>query len=383
MPWRILSMMEERLKFVLEALDPKQKTTFINLCNNYNISPKTGYKWVNRFLNEGKKGLEDLPRTPLTSPTKISSEVEQCVISIKKHYSTWGPKKIQAEIQKYFSHLKIPSKGSIGNILSNNGLLSCRFYRRHVAMTNPLSECIHPNDIWMYDFKGWFLTADGTKCEPLTITDGFSRYLIECKHMARKRACDVWDILEMLFYEFGLPLKMRSDNGPPFASLSVGRLSALSIKLIKVGITPEWIEPGCPQQNGRHERFHLTLKNETAMPPALTLSLQQEKFDQFKNYYNNLRYHEALEQKTPSSVYKPSTRIWDGKFKKPEYSNEYEVRKIGTAGNINWKGSAFFISEMLKGEYVGIKEIQVGLMGVFYGPIMLGKVDLNKGFKKV
>jgi putative transposase len=383
MPWRVTSMIEERLKFVLEALNPQFKFTFIDLCKQYNISPRTGYKWVNRFLKEGEKGLEDSSRAPLTNPTKISKKVEDCIIYIRNLYPKWGPKKIRIEFLNNFKDLKVPSEGSIGNIISKNGLANCRFYRRHVAKTSPLAECLEPNDIWMYDFKGWFLTASGEKCEPLTITDGFSRYLFECRHMMRKRGCDVWSILERLFYEYGLPRKMRSDNGPPFASLAVGRLSALSIKLIKIGVIPEWINPGCPHENGRHERFHLTLKKETATPPALNLGLQQEKFNQFKIYYNNKRYHEALGQKIPASVYKPSTRVWDGKYKSPEYSNDYEIRKITNSGHAVWKGSAFFVSELLRGEYIGIKEIEFNLMGVYYGPILLGKFDLSKGFKRV
>lgn len=380
MPWRSVSMKEERKTFVLKALNPQTKFTFNELCECYNISSKTGYKWMKRFFENGEEGLEELPRTPKSNPSKIHSDIEQCILWIREQYPKWGPKKIHAKMQSDFNHLKIPSESSIGNILKKHNLSNPRFYRRHVAKTAPLSECSKPNDIWMYDFKGWFKTRDGAKCEPLTITDGFSRYLLECKHMERKREKDVWNVLQRTFLEFGLPNKMRSDNGPPFASLAVGRLSQLAIKLIKIGITPEWIEPGHPEENGRHERFHLTLKMETAMPPAITLSLQQEKFEQFKKYFNQTRPHEAIEQKTPASVYKASTRIWDGKFRSPEYSSEYEARKVGKAGNITWKGSAFFISEMLEGEYVGIKEIDIGLMGIHYGPILLGKIDLNKGF---
>lgn len=381
MPWRANTMKEERHKFVLEALESQK--TFIDICYDYNITPKTGYKWCKRFLKEGEKGLEDLPSTPKTSPRKITPEVKECIISIKHEFGKWGPKKIQAEIQQNFPHLILPSEGSIHNILKENNLIKSRVYRRHVAMTAPLRECLEPNDIWMYDFKGWFNTADGAKCEPLTVTDGFSRFLLACKHMPRKRSSDVWDVLETLFFEYGLPLKMRSDNGPPFASLSVGRLSPLSIKLIKAGVTPEWIEPGCPQQNGRHERFHLTLKNETALPPALTLNLQQEKFDQFKNYFNNRRPHEALGQKPPATFYKVSSRIWSGKLKSPEYSSDYETRKVGASGSITWKGKTFFITESLIGEYVALREIEVGMMEIYYGPIILGRIDLNKGFKRL
>lgn len=381
MTWRVTNMKEERHKFVLEAIESKK--TFLELCHNYNISPKTGYKWYRKFLEDGEKGLEDSSRRPKSNPTKIAINVEECIISIKKEFVRWGPKKIQAEIKEHYPNIAIPSEGSIFNILKRHDLVFSRTYRRHVAMTSPLKECLEPNDVWMYDFKGWFTTSDGKKCEPLTITDGFSRFLLACRHMTRKRTSDVWEILEVLFLEFGLPIKIRSDNGPPFASLSVGRLSPLAIKLIKVGVTPEWIEPGCPQQNGRHERFHLTLKQETAMPPALTLSLQQEKFEQFKQYYNERRPHEALGQKVPKTIYKSSPRIWDGKFRSPEYSSDCEVRKVGTAGNITWKGKAFFIGETLAKEYVALKEVELGIMEVSYGPIILGQIDLNKGFIKL
>lgn len=383
MPWRIMSTVDERKKFVDEALNIHRHTSFLDLCEQYNISSKTGYKWINRFRNDGNKGLEDLSRKPLTQPTKISNDVKTAIIAIRHQFPKWGPKKIRAELLNYYDNLPAPSEASIGNILSRNHLSNDRIYRRHIAQTAPLGNCMEPNDTWMYDFKGWFLTGNGQKCEPLTITDGFSRYLLHCQHMPRKRGCDVWNELEKLFYEYGLPKKIRSDNGPPFASLGVGRLSNIAIKLIKIGITPEWIDPGCPEQNGRHERFHLTLKNETAKPPALTLSLQHEKFIQFKNYYNNRRYHEALNQKTPVTIYSPSSRTWNGKFNAIEYPYPYEVRKVCAGGLISWKGTNFFISETLRGEYVGITEIEVGLMGIYFGPILLGKINMNKGFKKV
>lgn len=384
MPWRNKTMFEERKNFIIKALLLHEtKMSFLELCEDHNISAKTGYKWLNRFLEKGEAGLVDLSRMPLSRPTRIVQEIEQVILNIRTKYPKWGPKKIHAEMSRHYTHFDIPSESSIGNILQKHQLSKSRIYRRHVAKTAPLGECLSPNDTWSYDFKGWFMTGNGAKCEPLTITDGYSRYLLECKHMPRKRGIDVWNVLKDVFLEFGLPNKMRSDNGPPFASLSTGRLSALSIKLIKIGITPEWIEPGCPEQNGRHERFHLTLKNETATPPAMSLKLQQEKFDQFKKYYNNERYNEALGQKTPKEVYTKSKRIWDGKFRSPEYSEEYEVRKVRSSGEISWKGFNFFISEMLEGEYVGIKEIDVGLMGIHYGPILLGKIDFAKGFKRV
>lgn len=382
MTWRIMSIIEERNKFIEEALSNRRPISFIELCKNFNISTKTGYKWLNRFKNDGKKGLEDLSRIPHYQPTKITNEVESAVISIRQEFPKWGPKKIRMELINHYEQLLTPSEGSIGNILNKNNLTNNRIYRRHVAQTDPLSDCKEPNDTWMYDFKGWFKTGNGKTCEPLTVTDGFSRFLLKCKHMPRKRGCDVWQELEKLFYEYGLPKKMRSDNGPPFASLAVGRLSGVAIKLIKIGVIPEWIEPGHPEQNGRHERFHRTLKNETANPPALNLSLQQEQFNQFKHYYNNRRYHEALNQQTPASVYRPSQNTWDGKFKAVEYSSDYIVRKVCAGGQITWKGTDFFLSEMLRGEYVGLIEKELGLMGVYFGPILLGEINMSKGFKR-
>ena len=383
MPWRIMSTLDERKKFIDEALNIHRQIPFTELCANYNISTKTGYKWLNRFREEGNEGLNELSKAPLVQSNRISKEVELAIIAIRQEFPLWGPKKIRSELIHYYSDLPTPSEGSIGNILKKNSLSNKRIYRRHVARTHPLEKCKESNDTWMYDFKGWFLTADGQKCEPLTVTDGFSRYLFHCQHMQRKRGGDVWKHLETLFHEYGLPKKIRSDNGPPFASLAVGRLSKIAIQLIKIGVTPEWIEPGCPEQNGRHERFHLTLKNETASPPALTLSLQHEKFIQFKNYYNNRRYHEALGQQTPASIYTPSQRIWDGKFKAIEYPNNYELRKVCSGGLISWKGSHFFISEMLEGEYVGLVEAKIGVMEIYFGPILLGKIDMNKGFRRL
>lgn len=381
MAWRNITVEEERFRFIQEVLNPSISISFEQLCEKYNISTKTGYKWFNRFLERGQEGLKDKSRSRLSFPERISEEIEKVIISIRKEYPTWGPKKIKALM--VFNNYDPPSTGSIGNILKRNQLSKTRRYRRHVAKTSPLADCQNPNDTWMYDFKGYFKTGNGQICEPLTITDGYSRYLIKCEHMKRKRTIDVWDVLQEAFLEYGLPLRIRSDNGPPFATVGVGRLSPLAVKLIKVGITPEWIEPGCPQENGRHERFHLTLKNETALPPAKNLELQILKMNQFKEYYNNKRPHEALNFSMPSNVYTHSKRKWDGILRDPEYSDNYEIRKIGKAGNISWKGDTYFLSESLRGEVVGIKETEVGIMGIFYGPILLGNIDLNKGFRKL
>lgn len=375
------SMEEHRLKFINEVIQNRQQT-FQEICFKYDLSRKTGYKWFNRYRKNGENGLKDSPKARLTQ-NYISDEAKNCVISIRNKYPKRGPKKIHIEMINNFSEIEVVSCGSIGRILKENDLTSSRKYRRHVAQTAPLQNCYNPNDVWSYDFKGWFTTGDGSKCEPLTIIDGASRFLIRCEHMIRKRTNDVWEVLADAFQEYGLPKRIRSDNGPPFATTGIGRLSPLAIKLIKVGVIPEWIQPGCPQENGRHERFHLTLKNETASPPALDLNLQILKMQQFLNYYNYERPHEALNQLTPGFVYATSDTKWDKKYRSPEYSEEYEIRRVDKGGSISWKGHSIFLSESLWQEPVGIKEEKVGIMAISYGPIQLGKIDLNKGFKRI
>lgn len=380
MGWKEVKVEQQRLNFIKEHIEAG--ISFTELCQNYGISRKTGYKWLERFLEKGEGGLRDLSKAPHSHPHELSKETVRAILEMKETYPKWGAKKIHAKLPALQPNVKLPSINSVGNVLSRHDLVCPRRYRRRVPETAPLSHCIEANNVWAYDFKGWFLTGDGSKCEPLTITDCHTRYLLKCTCLRRKRAVDVWSVFEALFYEYGLPLKVRSDNGPPFATPGAGRLSTLSIRLIKAGVIPEWIATGKPQENGRHERFHLTLKNETASPPAATLKRQEGVFLRFQGYYNNERSHEALGQKTPSSIYKPSDRIWDGKLRSPEYTENQIVRKVMKCGCIGWHGNNIFISETLYGEYLGIAEQEDGHFQLSYGPIRLGWIDLNKKFIK-
>jgi transposase InsO family protein len=373
-------MEQQKLEFIEEVL--KSDRPFCEICDKHEISRKTGYKWYSRFLDKGKEGLKELSRAPHTHPNVIDQSSVKIIISIKNQFPYWGPRKIHARIKSHHQEIELPSKSSVENVLKNNNLVCQRIKRRRVPATAPLSHCAGVNEIWCYDFKGWFLTGNGEKCEPLTITDAHSRYLLKCVSMKRKTVEDVWKVCDAAFREYGLPLRVRSDNGPPFATTGVGRLSRLSILLIKVGITPEWITPGKPQENGRHERFHLTLKKETASPPAQTLTAQERIFKDFQCYYNNDRPHEALEQNVPSSVYTLSPRQWDGKLRLPEYDDHYEKRKVMKCGCIAWLGKNYFLSETLYGEYIGLKQIDAGVFEIYYGSILLGIVDVRKGFKK-
>lgn len=379
MAWKEFKVEDQRLNFIEACIEGK--LTMAELCRMYEISSKNGYKWLNRFKAEGVEGLKDRSRKPHTQALEIGQEITRDILAVRHCYSSWGPKKVLAYLQSKYPDILWPSTTTIGNVFKKNGLIVPRKFRRRVpARTEPLIHCQFSNDVWCGDFKGRFLTKDGNKCEPFTLTDGSSRFLIRCLRLNSNDVPHVWAVLETAFREYGLPLFFRSDNGPPFATCGAGRLSKLSINLIKVGVTPEWIDPGKPQQNGRHERMHLTLKLETATPPELTLEEQSMKFDEFINYYNNIRPHEAIDQKTPGSIYQPSSRIWNRKLQSPEYPKGMIIRKVRPAGQISLKpfASDLFIGSALVGEPVGLKEVGDSLYEVFYGPIMLGKIDKTK-----
>ena len=272
---------------------------------------------------------------------RFISSVTQA-IELKFKHRSYGPRKIIGKLRKNHPDKQWPSSTRLYEIFKENNLILPRRLRTKVPATHPLGEVNNSNDVWTADFKGWFLTQDKTKCEPLTITDAFSRYLIRCTHMRKKTSENVWNVLAGAFQEYGLPSRIRTDNGPPFGSVGVGRLTPLSIKIIKAGVVPEWINPGHPEENGRHERFHLTLQNEVANPSARTLEEQLKRIDHFLEEYNFERPHEALEMRTPSDYYRRSTRTWDGILRAPEYdTRSMLVRKVGQNGCIWIKQTAY------------------------------------------
>jgi putative transposase len=379
MAWKEINVEDQRKKFVSECLEGKFKMA--ELCRLYDISRPKGYKWLNRYELGGWEALKNQSRAPLKQAFKTDSKLVDEILEVRFRFRTWGPKKVLAWLETNHPEVEWPSTTTIGNIFDKNGLTVPRKFRRRVpGKTVPLSHCQQSNDVWCTDFKGWFLTGDGQKCEPFTLTDGATRFLIRCLKLQSNKTDNVWGAMDSAFREFGLPLFMRSDNGPPFATCSVGRLSQLSVKLIKAGVIPEWIDPGKPQQNGRHERMHQTLKNETANPPEHTLDIQDIKFKEFLNYYNFIRPHEAIDQNTPGSIYIPSNRVWTGRFKSPEYDSSCIVRKVRINGDIKWKGELPFLGRVLYGEPVGLKEEENGTWKVFYGPIILGYINNNKQF---
>lgn len=381
MPWRCLKVEDER-KYLVQSYINKI-ATMKELCDELGVSRETGYKWVRRYNAEGELGLRDRSRAPINPAKKFTDEQINTALELKQKYPKYGPKKIIALLKRHFPEQDWPSSTRLYEVFKNYHLVCSRKLRRRVPRTHPLGIVNASNDVWCADFKGWFLTEDACKVEPLTITDGYSRFVIDCVHLNKKRGVDVWKIYSRAFNKYGLPLRIRTDNGPPFASTGVGRLSSLSVKLIKAGVKPEWIKPGHPEENGSHERFHRSLKEATASPPASSFLEQVARMDAYKEEFNFDRPHEALEQQTPGSHYKPSPRIWDGKLRSPEYdSNEMSIRKITPNGCLHWKGLPCYVAQVITGEYVGLKEVAGGVFHVHYGPVFLGILTEGKGFQR-
>jgi putative transposase len=379
MAWRLLKVEEQRRDLVEAYL--KGTASMSELCRDFGISRKTAYKWCDRYKHLGEKGLKDLSKAPLTPIKKYPQELIERLIDLKLRKRTWGPKKILARFEREYPRIDCPSPTWLYEIFKENNLVTSRRFRRRIPATHPLADLNGSNDTWMADFKGWFLTQNKTKCEPLTITDGFSRFLIKCVHLNNKSSENVWHVFAEAFREYGLPNRVRTDNGPPFGSVGAGRLTDLSVKLIKAGVMPEWINPGHPEENGRHERFHGTLQRAVANPPAYDLKEQIQRMIVFQEEYNYERPHESLNMEPPIKHYNRSLRQWDGILRAPEYnSQEMLVRKVGQNGCIWINQYEYYIGQTLTGEYVGIKEDNEG-MKVSYGPIHLGR--LEKGNKRI
>ncbi len=378
MAWRVKNVEDQKRDFIEEFLSNQMTVT--ELCEMYQISRKTGYKWIARFAKEGIDGLTDRSKAPHNQVGKTADELIHQIVDLKRQFLKWGPKKILAYLEGNKPLEEWPSTTTVGKILHNQGLTKPRKHRRRFpAKNNPLSHCQEANDVWCIDFKGWCKTKDNIKCDPLTITDANSRFLLYCNKLSFNTVDYTWNALQEVFHEYGLPKYLRHDNGPPFATCGTGRLSRLSVNIIKAGITPEWIEPGKPYQNGRHERMHLTLQEEGMMPLKLTLKEQQMHFRDFRAYFNYERPHEALGQMTPGSVYQSSPRKWTGRLEAPEYSEGYEVKKVRSSGQISWHGKEIFLGKVLENEWVGIKE-EDERWAVFFGPILLGNIDPENGF---
>lgn len=369
--------MNERVKFI--GLYLQEEWTMADLCRYFGISRKTGYKIVKRFGRYGSSGLEDRSRAPHHHPNAVSELIEQAVIAARQRHPRWGPKKLKVWLQRREPDVSWPAVSTIGEILSRHGLtVPRRRSRKTRVYDQPFVGCDFPNAVWSADLKGWFVTADGVRCDPLTISDNYSRMLLRCQAVTPTNHEAIQPVFEAAFREYGLPAAIRTDNGSPFATTTVGALSKLSIWWLKLGIIPERIEPGQPQQNGRHERMHRTLKDETASPPKRTWRTQQKAFNHFREEYNFERPHESLDQETPASLYAPSERSYPLILSEMTYPEEMQVRRVKSQGDISWKGRHVYLSETLAGELVGLRQVSDQYWDIYFGPIRLAQLDTTK-----
>jgi transposase InsO family protein len=366
--------MDERVQFISDY--QRQLFTMTALCARYGVSRKAGYALVERYDREGVAGL--VPRTsrPHHSPHATASRLVDAIVAMRKQHPTWGGKKILAKLRERQPTWAWPAVSTANDILKRHDLVVPRRRRRPVG--HPGYQPRHataPNEIWTTDFKGQFRTGDACWCYPLTIVDGFSRYLIACRGMLAPTTTDAVAVFRRAFRTYGMPAVIRSDNGEPFAATSLARLSRLSVWWIRLGITPELIEPASPQQNGAHERMHRTLKAETSRPPATNLAGQQRRFTRFRAVYNDERPHEALAQQPPARIYTPSRRPFPERLAPVEYPGHYEVRRVSSCGAISWHSRVVTISTVLTHEPIGFEPIDDGLWDVHFGPVRLGRFD--------
>lgn len=377
MPWKDVEPMDEKLLFIADYL--RKVSNFSGLCLQYGISRKTGYKWVERYDTGGLEALAEQSRRRHTQLERTPYAVEQLILQLRQARDIPGPKKIRAQLESRLRVDEIPSCTTIYTILKRAGLVETPRRRRHVRPhAGPLRSATEPNELWSADYKGQFKTRDGKWCYPLTVMDHASRFLLGCDGLNGTSFEPTKKVFERLFNEYGLPQRMRTDNGVPFASIGVGNLSRLSIWWIRLGIIPERIELGQPQQNGRHERMHRTLKRSLGQPAAPNLLHEQRQLDAFRKHYNEQRPHEGLAQRIPRSCYQTSNRPFPKRLPEIAYPSWFEQAKVHSSGVVYWRRVTIYIGNLLEGQHVGIEPAGDGLWDVYFGPVKLGRFDERK-----
>jgi len=377
MPWLTVRPMDAKVLFLSDWL--RGQESFTQICLSYGISRKTGYKWVKRYQALGLAGLQEQSRRPHRSPHRIPFAIRQSLIALRQEHTDWGAKKLLVLLAQQHPDWELPSEASVGNILRSEGLTRPRRRRRSVQPSvKPFAPVRAPNDVWSADFKGQFYTRDGTCCYPLTVMDHVSRYLLSCQIIKGTRTRESRMVFKRLFKCHGLPERIRTDNGAPFASIGVGGLSQLSVWWIRLGIMPERIAPGKPQQNGRHERMHRTLKDETLHPPAANAREQQARFDAFRKRYNEVRPHESLGQRPPASCYQRSRRRMPSRLSPVEYPGHFKRARVNHNGTIWVERMNVYLGYLLRGEYVGLEQIGHELWEVYLGRYRICRINKYK-----
>lgn len=377
MPWKESDVMSERTKFIARLLDGERMT---DLCREFEISRKTGYKLAERYAKAGPHGLYDRSRRPKRSPNRTAGSVVQRIVRLRRRYPTWGPKKLRSRLETLEPEVRWPAASTIGVILKDAGLVDGRKRRRR-AWPTPSSERMDssaPNELWCMDFKGQFRLTNRQYCYPLTVTDHFSRCLLGCEALTSTCTGPTANALELVFREHGLPHRLRSDNGSPFASVGLAGLSRLAVWLMRLGIKLERIEPGHPEQNGRHERMHLTLKQETTRPAAENMLLQQARFDDFRDQFNNVRPHEALQMQTPSAVHTPSERRLPQQLAPLFYPLHDIQRVVSDSGCIRMNKRNLYVGTAFVGVDLGLRQLELHTWLLSFMDYDLAYLDLQQ-----
>jgi putative transposase len=377
MSWKNRCIKQEKLLFIADWL--KEEHTFTELCERYQVSRKTGYKLVSRYQEEGERAFEERSHARHHHPNATAAEVRGHLLCLKHRFPKWGPAKIRDWLSLEEPGKDWPSASTIGALYERHGLVKPRRYRRKTpSYSEPFLNCSLPNEVWSADFKGQFKVGSGRYCYPLTISDNYSRYLLGCEGFESPNMEETIRSFERVFKEYGLPKAIRTDNGYPFASVGIGGLTRLSIWWLKLGILPERIRAGCPQENGRHERMHRTLKEATAVPAQGDFAQQQRCFDEFRQEYNEARPHEALGKKRPASVYTKSSREYPGRVQEVSYPDPFIIRRVKTNGELKWHGKRYYVSELLHREPIGLEVIDEGRAIVYFAKLKLGLIDARK-----
>ena len=374
MPWMETSPVDQRERFIHDHR--LESYAMAELCARYGISRKTGYKWLARFEEGGRLGLRDRSRAPRRCPHRIAPDIATAICAARREHPSWGPGKLLAWLQRRAPALDWPAVSTAGDLLARRGLVTKRRRRRqwqHPGVVPAVTA--QPNDLWTADFKGHFRTRDATYCYPLTVADQHSRYLLACHGLLSTKGHGVHPVFDRLFREYGLPRAIRTDNGVPFATTGIHGLSRLNVWWLRLGIQHQRILPAHPEQNGAHERMHKTLKGEACRPPQSCLLSQQRAFNAFRRLYNDERPHEALGDRPPAALYRPSERPYTGALPPVEYPGHFLVKRVTNAGTIRLKKRLLFISNALQQHPVGLEEIDDGIWSIHFCHVLLGRVD--------
>lgn len=378
MPWKTSTRVDQRVQFIAAA-DTEVDASFSELCRRFGISRKTGYKWLERYNEGGPAQLEDRRSSPKRVAAATPVERVADILKMRKDFPTWGPKKLRRRLRTLHPDKVWPAVSTISEILKRHGLIVPR--RRRVRWVTPRADRPvpdGPNHTWCVDFKGDFALGDGTRCYPLTVTDLHSRMILCITAFRSTATRPVREEFERLFATYGLPERIRSDNGNPFSTTAPGGLSALSVRWIALGIVPELIEPGHPEQNGAHERMHRTLKAEATLPAEANLAAQQVRLDRFRAVFNAERPHEALGQEVPASRYHASPRELPTQRVDPSYAEGVRKLRVSAQGGVELKGKRVRVHGLLKGELIGLTAMDEQRWEVFFGPVRLGVIDTSE-----